>query len=82
MSLVIAYYSILRAVGDNAQSNTQGDLYEIHTAIFDPRHLGLGAARPRFWAILTRKETTSWLTRVSLGDLLKEFFVSPVLNAS
>lgn len=55
--------------------------HDTRSVIFDPRHLGYGAARTRFYAVLVHKSRARWTTQLSLGDLLQALMAKPVMLA-
>ena len=62
-----------------------GDIYDIKSARFCARDLGMACARKRYWAILTNKKTVGWsstASAASLLDLLAAFCCQPTMKVS
>lgn len=56
--------------------------YEVFDVRFDPRHLGLGAARPRLYAVLVHRTKAQWTSpERSLGKLLEPLMAWPRMVA-
>lgn len=58
-----------------------GPTWECALAKIDPRHFGLGCARPRCYALAWDSKKVHWTLNASLETLLAALFARPMMDA-